>query len=228
MPYEYGAMNKHIEPRKLSRHPLTAVIVAFLLTGIAGTLLSNYYSEKQIERDRFQQITEARLATLQEFARLIYYRLTRAQMLFSSLRRAAPIEELKERKKLYDDAFVEWGAKLQSNLFLIRSVMELQGYSDFESHVEFRLVPIMREIDASLTTAYDDRLKGHDTKDTLKKCGITDSMQIAIDCSYAITDGLFQLAAPIEPLSREEAESRRSAANQEITNKCPALNNCME
>jgi hypothetical protein len=213
-------VEKKQEPTKLSRHPLVAIVVGFLLTGIAGTWLSNFYSERQIERDRFEQITEARRAALQEFATLIYHRLTRAQMLASSLRRSAPLEELKERKRLYDDAFVDWGSTLQANLFLIRSVMESEGYSDFERHVEFRLVPILREVDACLTRAFDERLRGHGTKAILQDCDITNSLQLALDCSYAITDGLFQLAAPIEPLSLPEAERRRSSANREIKKKC--------
>jgi len=211
---------KKEERGNLSKHPLTLVLVGFLLTGVAGTWLSNFYSERQIERDRFQQVTESRRAALQEFATLIYHRLIRAQMLASSLRRSAPLEELKEKKRLYDDAFVDWGAKLQVNLFLIRSVMESDGYSDFESHVEFRLIPQLREIDACLTRAFDERLEGHDTKVILENCEITKRLQLALDCTYAITDGLFQLAAPIEPLSPQEREKRRSTANREIMNKC--------
>ncbi len=211
---------KEAKPKELSRHPLTVVVFGFLLTGVAGTLFSNYYNDKQIERDRFFKITAARRLAIQDFARLIYHRRTRAAMLASSFLRLAPLEEVKERKRLYDDAFVDWDSRIQANLFLIRSVMESEGYSNFEYHVEFRLVPIFREIDKCLTQAYDQRLINESPQETLKSCQIRTILQHSLDCSYAITDQLFRIAAPIEPLSSDEIERRLERANTEVINSC--------
>ncbi|UJB72334.1 hypothetical protein HRE53_27470 (plasmid) [Acaryochloris sp. 'Moss Beach'] len=87
-------------------HSLTGIVVGFILTGVIGTLLSNYYSNEQLDRQKFLQITTSRRSAIKDFASLLYLRLSRADMLASSLKRSAPLEETKERKKLYDDAFV--------------------------------------------------------------------------------------------------------------------------
>ena len=206
--------------QSISRHPLTIVIAGFLLSGVAGTGLSNFYSDKQNERARFFEVTAARRAAIQDFARLLYERRTRAEMLHSSMKRQAPIEEINERKRLYDEAYVAWGSNLQANLFMIRSVLEADTYSDFEGHVEFRLVPILRNIDSCLTKAYDENLRERDPLRIVDGCGINKELQLALDCGYAITDELFRVAAPISPLNSDQERLLRSKANAEIARRC--------
>jgi hypothetical protein len=205
-------------------HSLTGVAVGFLLTGVIGTVLSDYYSNKQFEREKFIEITNARRSAIQNFASLIYLRLSKADMVVSSLRRSAPIEELKDRKKLYDDAYVNWNSNLQANLFLIRSVIETKGYSDFEGHVEFRLTPILSKVDSCLTQAYDQKLRNMDSKKILDSCKIRDILILSQDCSYAITDGLFKIAAPIEPLPAGQLTKLLESENAEVIKQCPSTN----
>ncbi len=206
-------------------HQLTGIGVGFLLTGVIGTLLSNYYSNKQFEREKFLEITNTRRSAIQSFASLIYLRLSRADMLTSSLKRSAPLEEVKDRKKLYDDAYVSWNSNLQANLFLIRSVIEAKGYSDFEGHVEFRLTPILTKVDACLTQAYDQKLKNVNPKKVLESCKLKDILNLSQDCSYAITDGLFKIAAPIEAFPPDKFTEILETENGKVIKQCPSLEN---
>jgi hypothetical protein len=202
---------------------LTGIAVGFLFTGVIGTLLSNYYSNKQFEREKFLEMTNTRRSAIQNFASLIYLRLSRADMVTSSLNRSAPLEEVKDRKKLYDDAYVNWNSNLQSNLFLIRSVIEAKGYSDFEGHVEFRLTPILSKVDACLTKAYDQKLKNVNPKKILDSCKIRDILNLSQDCSYAITDGLFKIAAPIEPFPPDKFTKVLETENAVVVKQCPSV-----
>jgi hypothetical protein len=53
----------------LSRHPLTVVLVAFILRGVLGTLFSSWISGKQSELDKFRLAAEARKAAVQNLSR---------------------------------------------------------------------------------------------------------------------------------------------------------------
>lgn len=206
--------------KELSRHPLIIVIISFMLSGIVGAVISNFFNKKELERNHLFQITAIRRSSIQDFSRLIYLQRSRADMLESSFRRSADIEEIKERKKLYDDAFVEWNSKLQSNLFLIRNVVNAHNYSMFEQNVEFHLVPIFQGIDNCLTQAYDKRLQNQDPTSFLKKCKTNRLLQVSLDCSYAITDELFTIAEPIQAKKSRNQAQLLKKANKVISRRC--------
>ena len=99
--------------------------------------------------------------------------------------------------------------------------MESEGYSQFEEYVEVRLVSIFREIDTCLTKAYDQRLKNENPDKTLKNCKIKNMLKDSLDCSYTITDQLFQIAAPIKPISTNEIEQKIEVAETLVIQNCP-------
>jgi hypothetical protein len=201
-------------------HPLTITVVAFVLTGLIGTWFTKSLNERQQERDRFLQITAARQVAVQEFARTAYDRWTRANMLQSSLLRNAPLDELRNRKTAYDEAYAHWNRDLQANLFMIRTATESQEYTNFEGDVEFRLTPIFRDIDGCLTRAYDLRIKGSNAGDALQRCAIDAKFTRALNCVYAVTDQLFRVAVPQAPRMSSQTVDARDTANAEIESKC--------
>src|SRR5260370_321173 len=205
---------------RIAGHPLTITAVGFLLTGIIGTYFSNRYSDGQRDHDRFLQLTEARRAAIQAFARTLYERRGRADMLASSLRRGAPSEELEYRKRSYDESYVQWERDLQANLFMIRSAIESEEYTDLEGYVEFQLVPILRAIDTCITAAYDRRTHGADPKPTLDVCNVGGLLSRSRDCAYAVTDQLFRLAVRTSPPIPAQTHSLRQTADSEIARRC--------
>src|SRR3989442_13769734 len=102
-----------VDPKQIARHPLTIAAFSFLLTGVVGAVLAARLNETQRERDRFLQVTAARQTAVQDFARTTYDRWTRANMLWSALRRPASLDEVRERKRAYDAAYARWGRELQ-------------------------------------------------------------------------------------------------------------------
>jgi F0F1-type ATP synthase membrane subunit b/b' len=86
--------------------PLVVVFVAFVLSGVLGTLFSNWISDRQSDIEKLRLAAESRRAAVQNLSRYMYERRARAEMLASSLRRNASKDEMKERKRLYDEAYV--------------------------------------------------------------------------------------------------------------------------
>jgi len=175
-------------------HPLTSVIVGFILTGIIGWALTNWYNERQKQNDLSRARFENGTTAAQDFARIVYRRYTRATMLYSALLRDAEPDEIRQRKKDYDDAYADWGANLQSNLFVIRKLTGKFEYGALESPVENTLVPAFTYIDTCLTKAYDARLRGQPAIPILRSCNMTDRLKQTLNISYDVTEELFQAA----------------------------------
>jgi hypothetical protein len=175
-------------------HPLTSVVVGFVLTGLIGWVLTNWYNERQKQNDLARARYENGTAAAQEFAQIVYRRYTRATMLYSALLRNADLDEVRQRKRDYDEAYADWGANLQSNLFVIRKLTGKMEYSALESPVEHTLVPAFTAIDTCLTQAYDARVRGAQPVPILRACKMTEKFKQTLDLSYDITEELFQAA----------------------------------
>ena len=206
-----------------ARHPLTVVVVGFLLTGIIGTLIAQSYAERQAQQERRLALVEDRKEAVQTLASFIYERRARAEMVASALRRSARNEEVLERKVLYDEVYVKWNTYLQSNLFKVRDILNEKQYSDFEQHIEFRLIPIYRDIDACLTKAFDQHMRGEDPSPTMDSCDMKALLQLSLDCGYAITDELYELT---DMIFLEEGNLRfawQSLADSEVIYRCTSV-----
>jgi hypothetical protein len=199
--------------RDLLRHPLVIVIVTFALSGLLGAVFSQWLSARVAEAQRNRLETEARKVAIQNFSRDVYGRRARAEMLASSFRREAPLYEIKERKRDYDEAYVEWNTNNQANLLLIRDVLMTDQYTFFESVVEFTLVgKIFRPLDECLTQAFDIRMSEGDPQPALDRCDSKRLLQEALDCGYAISDELYKLSGGV---------TQREQAAEEISSQCP-------
>ena len=111
----------------------------------------------------------------------------------SSLRRGADLDEVRERKRGYDGAYVDWNKSVRQNLFAIREVMGETQFSDLEQDFETLLVAPLAQIDACLTRAYDRRLKSEDPKPDLEACRMVEIYQLTLDCGAAFTNELYKL-----------------------------------
>jgi hypothetical protein len=196
-------------------HPLTSVIVGFILTGIIGWALTNWYNERQKQNDFARARFENGTTAAQDFARIVYRRYTRASMLYSAFLRDAELNEIRQRKKDYDDAYADWGSSLQSNLFVARKLTGKIEYSALESPVENALVPAFTAVDSCLTKAYDARLRGQAVAPILSACNMTGRLKRTFDLSYDVTEELFQAAArdyarPAGPQEKESGPTSRS------------------
>lgn len=217
----------------------TAKIVASLVTPVLVVLLgyqiNQSFREADIARELSAQAAQlaqkefedarlranARQAAVTNFSRFIYERRARSELLASALKRHAesPTEdskrEVSDRKRLYDDAYFNWNANHQANLFLVRQVLSSDRYTAFEGMVESRLVvQTFSPLDTCLTRAYDAAIRSKDPRPILEECNASELVQRALDCGYAITDALFKLSSPSGPI--QESSSI-------VESRCPRL-----
>jgi hypothetical protein len=200
--------------RQLVLFTLISAAVNGLVTASIGAWLTQTYA-------RAQQRQQA----IKLMSNLIYERRTRAGMVVSSLRRQADTEELKHRKRQYDEVYVDWNKNVRLNLFVIREVMGEQALSVFEQDFEELLVHPMSLIDNCLTKAYDLKLAGQDPLPILETCQMPMLHQLVLDCGASFTNEVYKLTRlSFRPLHLN-SDDDRSLARARIKKGCtrPAL-----
>ncbi len=181
-----------------------------IVTASVGAWLAQTYSSHQSRRQSVQNIAD-----------LIYERRTRAGMVVSSLRRGADADELRYRKRAYDEAFVEWNKKIQNNVLQIREVMGAVETTKFETLMQDQLVPAMITMDICVTKAYDLKLAGQDPLAFIKGCRYAELNQFTLDCAAGFTDELYRVTRltflPLLDWNRRELEAARKRATEACT-----------
>jgi hypothetical protein len=109
---------------RLSKHPLVTLFFGFMLTWTVGTLLTGQINEArratEVATERARIRNEASADAVANYSRTLSGQEIRAAMFFSALERGARIEEVRERKRAYDDASASWRADLQPTLLAVR------------------------------------------------------------------------------------------------------------
>jgi hypothetical protein len=193
------------EPDKgIFRHPLTIVVISFLLTVVLGALLTQWIARETKLAEQNRAEVENNKTGVQNLSRYIYERRTRAVMLHSAILRQAQLEEIKERKRLYDDAYVRWNSNVQANSFMIRDVLKGETYSFIESAVQTILVEkIFSPLDKCLTLAYDEVASGRSGTKIVEECKAAELLGRSLRCGYIIPNELYKLSS--RSITKEEA-----------------------
>ena len=183
-------------------------IINIAITGFVPIIilvLGLLFNHRQTQVDDRKDKQEA----VQNVAKSIYERRTRAELLLSSIRRNVSKEELYLRKNQYDEAYFKWNRDHQANLLIVRSVIDETSYSHIESVIEFNLVSnIFKPLDRCLTNGYDHRIvSGESGEDILKKCGANYLLRMALDCGYAITNELHKVTSSVTEFQIEKSNS---------------------
>ncbi len=204
--------------RQLILFTLVSAVLNGLVTASIGAWLAQTYA-------RAQQRQEA----VKLMSNLIYERRTRAGMVVSSMRRQADTEELRQRKRQYDEVYVDWNKNVRLNLFVIREVMGEKALSAFEQDFEELLIHPMSLIDNCLTKAYDVKLSGQDPLPLLEACQMPMLHQLVLDCGATFTNEVYKLTRlsflPTFLPSWRSSDDDRTAARARIKKGCtrPAL-----
>ncbi len=203
-----------LEVTRLLVSVLTPLLLFWLGMLVSESAQRTERALKEIERTR--EVQRVNQLAVQNLAKRIYERRSRAELLSSSLKRNVALEEIKQRKAQYDEAYFAWNRDHQANLLLVRTVLGEEEYSDFESLIEFHLVGnIFFPLDVCLTQAHDYRLTtGESGKDILSGCDSSGLLQQALDCGYALTDELFKL-------TEHSGDRQRRTATSIVAQRCP-------
>ena len=168
--------------RQLIAFAILSAIVNGLVTATVGTWLAQSYAAYQ-----------KKATAVQGLADLVYERRTRAGMVMWAIKRNAELDELRYRKRAYDEAFVAWNKRVQYNIFMIRDISGEKGVTRLETQFQEMLVPALSDVDSCLTKAYDVRIGGGDGKPLLEACQMMDLYQFTLDCAATLTNELDRL-----------------------------------
>lgn len=171
--------------RQLIVFALASAVINGIITASVGAWLAQTYSTYQ-----------ARRAAIETIAHLVYERRTRAGMVASSIRRDADVEEVRQRKQAYDEAYVDWNKNVMLNLFAIREAAGDFNFSSLEPVFEDHLIAAMADQDRCVTKAYDARLANQDAKRVLEECRMAELHQFVLDCGATFTNELYKLTEP--------------------------------
>lgn len=168
--------------RQLIAFALISAVINGIITASVGAWLGQTYAKYQ-----------ARKESIESLVHLVYERRTRAGMVASALRRNADIEEVKYRKRAYDEAYVDWNKSIMQNIFAIREVTGEYFLSKLEGHFQDGLVAAMADVDRCLTKAYDARLANQEPKPILDQCRMPALHQFVLDCGATFTNEIYKL-----------------------------------
>jgi hypothetical protein len=199
-----------ITRRTLLLFTLASAVINGLVTASVGAWLAQKYSAIQSQRQSINAISG-----------MYYDRRIKAGMVASSLRRAADLDELKQRKRSYDESFVDWNRNIRQNLFAIREVLGDKDITTFEDDFQDLLVRPLSLLDACLTKAYDKRVLGLDGLQELADCKWTDLYQHALDCGAAYTNELYKMTrVSLAPWGNRLGVAELSLARQRFSKDC--------
>jgi hypothetical protein len=196
--------------RQLIGFALLSAVLNGIITASVGAWLGQTYARYQ-----------ARRQSIESLVHLVYERRTRAGMVTSALKRGADLDEIRFRKRAYDEAYVEWNKNIMQNIFAIREVTGEHMISSLEGQFQDGLVAAMSDVDRCLTKAYDARLANGDPKAELDKCHMADLHQFVLDCGATFTNELYKLTKlTFIPFSGTKGNEGREIAEKRIKAAC--------
>ena len=195
--------------KQLIGFALASAVLNGVITASVGAWLGQTYAKYQ-----------ARRQSIESLVHLVYERRTRAGMVTSALKRGADLDEIRYRKRAYDESYVDWNKNVMQNIFAIREVTGEHLISGLEKYYEDGLVAAMADVDRCLTKAYDLRLANGDPKAEFDKCHMAETHQFVLDCGATFTNELYKLtklsfiplATKVGVEGRETSERRIKAA----------------
>jgi len=188
---------------------IVSAILNGLVTASVGSWLAHSYSTAATLRTSINGLSSA-----------FYDRRTKAGLVVSSMRRNAEVDELRYRKRGYDEAYVEWNKNLRPNLFAIREAMGSGTFSELEQDFEKYLVEPLSKIDGCITRAYDLKIAGQDALKELETCKMADLYQQILDCGASFTNELYKLTRVSLLPFTGPSEPERAAARARIGKSC--------
>jgi hypothetical protein len=184
-----------------------------IITASVGAWLGQTYARYQTRRQSIESLVH-----------LVYERRTRAGMVSSALKRGADIDEVRFRKRAYDEAYVAWNKNIMQNIFAIREVTGEHMISTLEGDFQDGLVDAMSDVDRCLTKAYDARIASADPKPELEKCKMGELQQFVLDCGATFTNELYKLSKlSFVPFSATSGKEGRQVSEQRIKTACTRL-----
>ncbi|NEV62920.1 hypothetical protein [Thiorhodococcus minor] len=215
------------EPEKKSladalKHPMANVIIGFLLTGVLGGALTNYYTTKRAEDARIQAQVLARKEAVIKLTGLNAEQIARAEQLITALEGGNTQKDLSELAELYQAANIRWRTETSPALTAAREVLPPDVYYSFRARVktEFR-ARFLQPLRSCLSKSQEAMTQGQPVADVLASCQARELLEGASTCSDALMDLLYEIAGgTIENHSEEWIQETRERHRQRLKKAC--------
>jgi len=208
------------------KHPMSNMIVGFLLTSVLGAGITNYYSSKRQQEKQYEEMVNINKKTIATLATLNAERLARAEQLLVALERGE-LESAKELQKMYKETELRWKMESSPALMAARQVLPHAEFYRFREYMEneYRnrfLVPLSLCIDQA-DKAIDG---GTPVMEVLVSCKAQKYLVQAGHCNTAILDVLYEMAqGSIDEYSKSELEEQKLVHKQRVSVACAPIQN---
>lgn len=217
------AMSEETKEKKtlgeILKHPLANLVVGFLLTGVLGTTITQYYISLREKQAQQRELATTRKQSIAELSALNAEYLARAEMVLVAIDRGDE-GSAKELKATFDDAALRWQTEKAPTLMAAREVLPHETYLQFRDKINagFRerfLVPFGQ----CAKRAVDALSEGREVASVLRECGARDYLAQASTCSQALLDMLYELSGytvkgEIEMALQADRDTYRAALQQ--------------
>lgn len=155
------------------RHPLSVVLLQFLLTSVIGATGAALYAAHSKAAEVDAATKSLLIEQLSSTSQLAYARLQLSGMLINSIRHGE-VEEAIHRKELYDEAFLAWNTSIWDTMFVLR-VAQPHRTPRLDKELTDYAIPRLMIVDACVTDAYHELVGSCNPEaavDTLLDCGL--------------------------------------------------------
>lgn len=177
------------------RHPLAAILLGFVLTGVVGTTLTNHLSSVRQQEADAMRLRDMRREAIRSLSRALSERVARMQVLIRAIERRGSPQLIAEAYKLYEETEARWLVSRSDHFLLAREILGESDYESFRSGFETRLARgRMQPLKEALERACAVAQAGGDGADVLQQSNAAQLLQEAVAGSEVIVDSLYDLS----------------------------------
>jgi len=213
---------KTAKRKGLLSHPMTNMVVGFLLTGVLGTALTQYFMDRRDQEKARSAAVVTRKEAVRELSHLMAARQLQAQLMVEAIEAGASEEELNKIKHENHEAYKAWQTDRASTMLLAREVMSDDAFKEFSRRVEQGLgehiFEPLRECILDIASKSKQRQAA---LTAIEQCRIHEILDKSEECSSALVDGLYVLAAAGTSGSDVSETPRARGARARIEKACP-------
>ena len=203
-------------------HPLTTMIVGFLLTGVLGTALTQTFMDRREQEKLASQAVIARKEAVAEIAQLIAARQLHSQLFVEAIESGASSEEIGLRRADSQETYKAWRTRQPSMMLLARELMSDALFRKFVQFVDVRLVEsTFVPIRKCLLDVFSKSKEREAALTAIEQCDVNGLIQKSIKCSNAIVEALYVFTAPGSSKSDTAESEAVGEAIQRVEQACP-------
>ncbi len=209
---------------EILKHPTANMIIGFLLTGVLGAGVTNYYSMKRQQEAQHAEMVAANKEMVATLASLNAERQARAEMLLTALEEG-DTSSINELKKMYRESELRWKTESSPALMAARQVLPKEKYYRFRDYMENEYnARFLKPMTLCLKQASTAAASGGPVAEVLSSCRAQEYLDQASLCNVALLDILYEMAkGTIDDFSPEELKRQKEEHKERVKKSCAEI-----